>query len=162
MNSIQMRTIMDIMKVSPGVLRFILNTYPPYLFTGIHVDAIGHDWKRVDVRMKLRWYNRNAVGTHFGGSLYSMVDPHLMLMLMRLLGEDYIVWDKSAGIEFVRPGKTTVYAGLRITDADLEQIRGRLRTEKRVLPDFEVRIVDTAGEVVAKVFKKLYIRRKRR
>ncbi len=149
------------MNLSPGFLRFILNTYPPYLFTGIHVDSIGKDWKRVRVSMKLRWYNRNAVNTHFGGSLYSMVDPHLMLMLMRLLGEDYIVWDKSASIEFVRPGKTTVSADMQIADADLESIRQRLRTEKRILPDFSVTIVDTAGEVVARVVKTLYIRKKR-
>jgi len=151
---------MLMMNVSPALLRCILNTYPPYLFTGIHVEYIRKDWKGVRVSMKLRWYNRNAVNTHFGGSLYSMVDPHLMLMLMRLLGEDYIVWDKSASIEFVRPGKTTVYADMYITDAVLENIRKRLCTEKRILPDFEVSIVDTAGEVVARVVKTLYVRKK--
>ena len=84
------------MRITPKRLRTILNFYPPYIGAGIHVDNIADDWRQIDVSMRLRWYNRNAVRTHFGGSLYSMVDPHLMLMLMQLLGREYIVWDKSA------------------------------------------------------------------
>ncbi len=83
------------------------------------VDYIAKDWKETHVSMKLRWYNRNAVGTHFGGSLYSMVDPHLMLILMQLLGKNYIVWDKSASIDFRRPGQGRVYSKMKITDDDL-------------------------------------------
>lgn len=33
-----------------------------------------------------------------------MADPHLALMLMHLLGNGYIAWDKSAEINFLRPG----------------------------------------------------------
>ena len=98
---------------------FSLNIYAPYLGAGVKVDYIAKDWKETHVSMKLRWYNRNAVGTHFGGSLYSMVDPHLMLILMQLLGKNYIVWDKSASIDFRRPGQGRVYSKMKITDDDL-------------------------------------------
>ena len=89
------------MNFTPKQLKRILNLYPPYLGAGVRVTYIREDWKELHVSMSLRWFNRNAVGTHFGGSLYSMVDPHLMLLLMQLLGKEYLVWDKAANIEFV-------------------------------------------------------------
>ena len=73
--------------------------------------------------MKLRFWNRNYVGTHYGGSLYSMADPFYMLMLMENLGRDYIVWDKAASIRFRKPGKGRVKAEFRLTDAQLDDIR---------------------------------------
>lgn len=85
-------------------LRWALNFYPPYLGAGVRVRHISADLRLVRVKMVLRWYNRNYVGTQFGGSLYSMVDPFFVLMLMENLGPDYIVWDKAANIEFVSPG----------------------------------------------------------
>jgi len=86
------------MNISPRLFKFLINLYPPYLGTGVNVDYISPDWQALNVSMALRWYNRNAVGTQFGGSLYSMVDPHIMLLLMKVLGKGYVVWDKSASI----------------------------------------------------------------
>ncbi|MBM9603350.1 DUF4442 domain-containing protein [Desulfopila inferna] len=148
------------MNFTPRLLRFVLNAYPPYFGTGIHIDRIAWDWRRIDVSMKLRWYNRNAVKTHFGGSLYAMVDPHLMLMLMQLLGKQYIVWDKSAEIDFIRPGRGIVKAQLVVTDHDLENIHAELKRRRKVMPQFEVDITDEAGKKVAKVVKTLYVRKK--
>jgi uncharacterized protein DUF4442 len=62
------------------LIRF-LGLYPPYLGAGIRVTRVSHDFREIDVQMGLRWWNRNYVGTHFGGSLYSMIDPSLMLMV---------------------------------------------------------------------------------
>lgn len=148
------------MKLTPRLLRWILNIYGPYLGAGIRVDRISADWREVQVSMKLRWYNRNAVGSHFGGSLYSMVDPHLMLMLMNILGKGYIVWDKSAAIDFVRPGRGRVIATFSITDDDLQAIRENTENGEKYLPKFTVRIEDEKGELIATIKKILYIRKK--
>ncbi len=148
------------MKISPRLLKFILNVYGPYLGAGVRVDHISNDWKEIRVSMKLRWYNRNVVGTHFGGSLYSMVDPHLMLMLMEVLGKDYIVWDRSARIDFIRPGRGRVSSVLKITDSDINSICTGLDEKNKVLPEFNVKIFDAEGKVVARVKKVLYVRRK--
>ena len=148
------------MKLTPRLLRWLLNIYGPYLGTGIRVERISADWRESQVSMKLRWYNRNAVGSHFGGSLYSMVDPHLMLMLMNLLGKDYIVWDKSAEIDFIRPGRGRVMANFTITDDDLQAIRNNTAQGEKYLPHFSIRVIDTEGELVARIKKILYIRRK--
>lgn len=140
------------------MLRFI-NIYPPLLGAGIRVKW-SRDRKAVDVEMKLRIWNRNYVGTHYGGSLYSMTDPFYMLMLMHHLGPDYIVWDKAASIRFRKPGKGRVKAEFRLSEEQLRDIRGKLTTQERYEPTFVVQVKDEAGDVVAEVQKVLHIRRR--
>lgn len=140
------------------MLRFI-NIWPPFLAAGIRVKW-GRDYKSVDVEMKLHFWNRNYVGTHYGGSLYSMTDPFYMLMLMENLGPDYIVWDKAASIRFRKPGKGRVKAEFRLSDEQLDEIRAKLTTQEKYEPSFLVEVKDEAGDVVAEVQKLIHIRRK--
>jgi uncharacterized protein YxjI len=111
-------------------------------------------------KMKLRWWNANYVGTHFGGSRFAMTDAFYMLMLMANLGRNYIVWDKAASIRYRKPGKGTVRAEFRLSDAQLEDIREKLKTLPKYEPTFLVEVKDAQGEVVAVVEKLLYIRKK--
>ncbi|MFV3404892.1 MULTISPECIES: DUF4442 domain-containing protein [Pseudomonas] len=142
------------------MLRWLLNLYPPYLGAGIRILSISPDMRSVKVRMKLTRWNRNYVGTQFGGSLYSMVDPFYMLLLIEQLGRDYIVWDKAASIDFISPGKGPVYAEFHVDDALLEDIRQQTASGKKYLPHLQVEIRDAAGELVARVEKTLYVRLK--
>ena len=137
----------------------LVNLWPPFAATGIHVRW-GADMKSVDVEMKLRLWNRNFVGTHYGGSLYSMTDPFYMLMLIMNLGPGYIVWDKAATIRFRKPGKGKVRAEFRLADAQLDDIREQLKTLPKYEPTFKIEVKDEAGEVVAEVEKVLHIRKK--
>jgi acyl-coenzyme A thioesterase PaaI-like protein len=141
-------------------LRWALNLYPPFLGAGIRVKRIAPDWSAIDVEMKLRFWNRNYVGTHFGGSLYSMTDPFYMLMLIESLGPGYIVWDKSASIRFRRPGRGRVRAEFRLAGEQVEQIRQELETQEKTEPVFVVTVTDETGNVVAEVSKVLYVRRR--
>lgn len=149
------------MRITPRIARFAMNIFPPFVGAGIKVTFIRDDWQELQVAMPLRWYNKNAVRTHFGGSLYAMTDPQLMLMLMQLLGKEYVIWDKSASIEFVKPGTGTVKAIFTISDEQLADIREKIADGSKYLPEFEVKIVDAEGEVVANVMKTLYIRKKK-
>jgi hypothetical protein len=137
----------------------LVNLWPPFAATGIHVHW-GPDMKSVDVTMKLRFWNRNFVGTHYGGSLYSMTDPFYMLMLIKNLGPGYVVWDKAASIRFRKPGKGKVRAEFRLTDAQLDDIRKQLETLPKYEPTYNIEVKDQAGEVVAEVEKLLHIRKK--
>lgn len=148
------------MKLSPKLLRFLFNIYPPYWGTGVSVRHIGHDWREIYVTMKLRWYNRNINGTHFGGSLYAMVDPHLVAMVAGCLGPDYIVWDKSAEIDYVRATTSTVSCLVTISDQHLDEIKAATQNGEKYLPTFELVIKDEQGKLVARVSKTLYIKRK--
>jgi acyl-coenzyme A thioesterase PaaI-like protein len=110
--------------------------------------------------MSLRFYNRNLFGTHFGGSLYSMCDPHFVFILIRHLGSGYVVWDKAASIDFVRPGRGTVTALFRIPPEEIEAIRVRADAGEKVEPLLTANVVDAGGELVARVQKRLYVRKK--
>src|SRR5687767_5881175 len=90
------------------VLMKIWNAWPPFLGAGIRIDAVAKNLRRVDVSLRLYPWNRNMVGTHYGGSLFSMTDPFYMAMLIDALGKGFIVWDKTSTIRFRKPGKGTV------------------------------------------------------
>ncbi|XOV78439.1 MAG: DUF4442 domain-containing protein [Aestuariibacter sp.] len=142
-----------------NTLKRMLNIYGPYLGASVRVEEISNDFRYARVAMKLRWFNKNAVHTHFGGSLYSMVDPHYMLMLMKILGKDYIVWDKSASIDFIKPGKGKVTAEFTITDDMLNDIYQHTKDGDKYLPTIQVEVKDENQQVVCKVDKTLYIRK---
>lgn len=146
---------------SASALRGMLSTFTPYLGAGIKVTKVAEDFSAATVELRQHWYNTNYVGTHFGGSLYSMVDPHYMLLLMRRLGKGYIVWDKSASIDFIRPGKGTVRAHFELTDERVEEIRRMTAGGDKYLPEWDIDILDESGELVARVHKVLYVRKKR-
>lgn len=148
------------MKLTPKLAKTLLNLYPPYLGAGVKCTYISEDWDELHVEMKVRWYNKNKVGTHFGGSLYSMTDPHLMLLLMQKLGRDYYVWDKSADIDFIKATKKPVKAIIRLTQARLEEIRTKTESGEKFFPEFELDIINTDKELIARVNKTLYIKRK--
>jgi hypothetical protein len=112
---------------SPQILRGWINFWPPCLGAGICVKHIAPDMKAIDVEMKLRFWNANYVGTHFGGSLFAMIDPFYMLMLIANLGSGYIVWDKAASIRYRKPGTGTVRAEFRLADTQLNDIREKLK-----------------------------------
>lgn len=142
--------------------RWMFNLYPPYFGAGIRVKRVSADYRDIVVQMKRHWYNRNYVGTHFGGSLYSMTDPFYMLMLMKNLGSEYIVWDKAASIEFLKPGKGKMTAHFQLTETRLEEVRQNAEEGRKYTPVWPIEVVDEEGEAVAKIQKTLYIRKKQR
>lgn len=145
---------------SPAVVRRLINLYPPFMGAGIRVTDISPDFRHLRVAMKLRWYNRNYVNTHFGGSLFAMTDPFFMLMYMRILGRDYLVWDAGASIEFVQPGRGQVYVDFNISEDMLNEVYEKTAQGEKFLPRYNVEIRNEQREVVARVNKTLYVRRK--
>jgi hypothetical protein len=145
---------------SSHALRRWINLWLPFLGAGIRIKYIAPDMKAVDVEMKLRWWNANYVGTHFGGSLFAMTDAFYMLMVMHHLGTGYVVWDKAATIRYRKPGKGTVRAEFRLSDNQIEDIREKLNTLPKYEPVFSVEVKDDAGVVIAEVEKVLHVRQK--
>lgn len=146
------------MNLRQRLMERLINLYPPLVGAGIRSRAV--DERTVEVKMKLTAFNRNLVGVHFGGSLYAMCDPWFMLILMRLLGKDYIVWDKAASIQFKKPGRGRVTAQFHIPPERVDEIRKDADTLGKIEPTFHVDVLDDDGLVIAKVEKLLYVRRK--
>lgn len=136
----------------------LINFYPPLLGAGIRSRTV--DELTIHVEMKLTALNRNIVGVHFGGSLYAMCDPWFMLIMMRALGPDYLVWDKAASIKFVSPGRGTVKAVFEITPERVDEIRAVADRGEKIEPTFSVDVLGERGQVIAHVEKLLYVRKK--
>lgn len=146
----------------PAIFRHLMNLWPPFVGAGIGIEYIAPDWRELRVGLKLRFYNHNNQGTHFGGNLFAMTDPFLVIMLMRVLGDGYRVWDQQAQITFLKPGISKVTATFQITDEVLTKIRLGCQDGKKHLEDFQVDIRDTDGQIVASVNKVIYLRHRRR
>lgn len=148
------------MRLRQLFLEKIINWYGPFLGAGVKLEKMTKDYRHARVSMKLTFYNKNYMGTQFGGSLYAMTDPWYMLMLIKNLGRDYIVWDKAATVNFRKPGRGKVTAEFNLTDVHLAEIKKYLETEKKMDYHFKVEIKDDEGKLIADVDKVLYIRRK--
>ncbi len=140
-------------------MRWGLNLFPAYRGTGGRVTYIAHDFREVRVKLPLNWRTRNYVGTIFGGSLYGAVDPIYMVMLIKILGPEYAVWDKASTIRFRKPGRGMLYARFVIGEEEIQTIRKLLETASSVDRIYRVDLADAQGVVHAEVEKTIYIRR---
>ncbi|MFT6261473.1 MAG: acyl-coenzyme A thioesterase PaaI-like protein [Bermanella sp.] len=144
----------------PRFLRHLMNWYGPYRGAGVKIRHLADDFSSATVEMPLRWYNRNYVGVHFGGSLYSMVDPFHMLLIMNQLGSNYVVWDKQATIEFISPGTGTVTAHFEIGKEVIQDILDNTKNNEKYLPVFTVEVLGEDGKLVARAKKTIHVRKK--
>lgn len=144
-----------------GGMRRLFNLWPPFRAAGIRVREIAPDFRSVTVELRMKLFNRNYVGTHFGGSLFAMTDPFFMILMMRNLGPGYVVWDKQGTVRFLKPARGTVTARFRLPEERVAEARAATASGEKFEPVFRVDIVDESGATVADVEKTLYIRRRR-
>lgn len=147
--------------MTPRKLRRLFRLYFPYLGAGIRLVELRDDWRYAKVELRLRWFNPNYFGTHFGGSLYAMTDPFWAMLVLQNLGPDYVVWDKAASIEFEAAVKEPVTAEFLLDPAVVEELRAAAEGGQKVLRWFDVEVKTAAGKVVARVRKQVYVRRRR-
>ncbi|MEO8042024.1 MAG: DUF4442 domain-containing protein [Acidobacteriota bacterium] len=141
--------------------RWKFNLFPAYRGTGGRVVYIADDFHEIRVKIPLSWRTRNYVGTIYGGSMYGAIDPIYMLMLIRILGREYAVWDKAATIRFRKPGKEALYAEFKLAADEIEEIKSLAETERSVDRIYNLELKDKDGVVHARIEKTLYIARKR-
>lgn len=146
--------------LSAPTLYKLINLWPPFLASGIRIKMIDSNPNDLEVSMSLRFWNRNYVGTHYGGSLYSMCDPFFMFILMDKLGRDYLVWDKAATVNFRKPGTGRVSARFTISDEEVAHIIEKTADGEKYEPEFSVDVLNEDGQVVASIGKTLWVKKK--
>lgn len=139
--------------------RWWFNWFPAYRGTGAWVTAIASDWREVRIKLPRNIQTYNYVGTIFGGSMYAAVDPFYMIMLIRNLGKEYVVWDKAATIRFRKPGRSTLYARFTLDEAELQAIRDALKESRSIDRVYHINLTDAQGVIHAEIEKVIYIRR---
>ena len=140
-------------------LRWGFNLIPAFRGTGARVKYISADFREARVELPLNWRTRNYVGTIFGGSLYGAVDPMYMILLIKILGPAYTVWDKAATIRFVKPGRSRLHARFVLNEEEIETIRRLTETARSIDRVYRVDLTDAGGVVHASVDKTIYIKR---
>ncbi|MBL7778184.1 MAG: DUF4442 domain-containing protein [Chitinophagales bacterium] len=138
-------------------MRWAFNWWPCIWCTGGKVEFIAADYKELHVSIKLNIRTRNRVGTVYGGSIYSSVDPYFMLLLMEVLGKNYVVWDKGASMKFVRPITEKVKCRFLITDDLVEELKQRVAENGEHSFDLPLQYEDDNGKVYAVFTKQLYV-----
>ena len=144
------------------VFRWTMNLWPCYRGTGARITYVARDWKEFRVKLPLSLRTRNYVGSIFGGSLYAAVDPIYMLMLIKCLGPEYVVWNKASTIRFRRPGRSTLTATFKLDDGELDEIKHRLETEPKLDRTYHVELADANGIVHAEIDEIIHISKKRK
>ena len=138
----------------------MINWYPPYIGAGIKLKKVNQDKTRMEVELRKTWFNKNLFGTHFGGSLYAMCDPFYVFIVHNYLGKGYIVWDKSAEIKFIKPDTGKVSAVFEISQEKLLQLKEEVDSAGKHTVFFETVIKNESDQLVAKVRKEIYMRKK--
>jgi len=146
--------------LSTKLTRWGFNFFPAYRGTGARITYIASDWREVHIKVPLSWRTRNIVGTIFGGSMYGAIDPIYMIMLMKILGPDYVVWDKAAAIRFKRPGTSTLYAKFILSEEEVAAIKYGTEASLSIERSYLVELVDADVTLHAVVDKTVYVRRK--
>lgn len=147
--------------IKSRTFRWFFNFFPAYRGTGGRVTYIAGDWREVRIKLPLSWRTRNYVGTIYGGSIYASIDPIYMLMLMKILGPGYTVWDKAASVRFKKPGRSTLRAVFELSEEEIADIRRLAETAKSIDRVYTVELKDKDGLVHAVIEKTLYIAKKR-
>jgi len=124
------------------------------------VTYIAEDWHDVRVKLPLNWRTRNYVGTIYGGSIYAAIDPIYMLMLIKILGPDYVIWDKAAKIRFRKPARETLYADFNLGRGEIAEIVRLADGERSIDRVYHVELENSQGLVHAEVEKTVYIAKK--
>lgn len=144
-----------------AALRRRLNWWTPLLFSGIHISHLSDDFTHIKATLKDWKRTKNSHGSQFGGSLFAFTDPIYALLLNCLFGETHYVWDKSAEIDFIKPGFGAVHLDCRLSPDDIAQIRQATANGDKYLPEFTVRVFDDQGDTVALVKRTVYVRLKK-
>ena len=143
------------------LFRWAFNFFPAFRGSGGRVTYISDDWRLIKVKLPLNWRTRNYVKTIFGGSIYSAVDPFYMLMLMKTLGDEYVVCDKAAKIRFRKPGRETLYAEFKIDDAEIAEVKRLAEEAKSIDRVYNIEFKNQEGIVHAEIEKTVYVAKKK-
>lgn len=142
------------------IFKLALNFWPCIRFSGGRITHLSEDFTVLRVKLPLTWRTRNRVGTIYGGSMYSATDPFYMLMLMEILGREFVVWDKAGTIRFKRPAQETLFVEFKITTEMLADVRNTVEQCHEGNFVWTIQLKSASGVVHAEIDKTLYVAKK--
>lgn len=139
------------------VYKYFFNISPLYIRTTGKVKYVSEDVYKIVIEIPLTYKNRNYSGTMFGGSIFSSTDPIYMLQLIHILGKKYIVWDKSAYIDYIKPINDKAVAVFEFEKDEIEKIKELIIIDKEITIKKNLNITNTKGQIFCYLEKKIYV-----
>jgi acyl-CoA hydrolase len=115
-----------------NAFKYGFNLSPMYRRSTARVVKVTKDMLQINIKLPISYKNKNYVNSIFGGSMFSATDPIAMIQLISILGEDYVVWDKSAEIFFKRPARESLYAEFVFTAEEIASIQLKVAAENEI------------------------------
>lgn len=157
----QITNVMERFVSYDKLFKYGFNWAPMYRRTTGRVIEVSPNLYRVKIEIRLSYKNRNYAGTMFGGSMLAATDPIYMIQILQILGNDFVVWDKSVSARFKRPAKSTVYAVFEFDQEEVNSIKKEVSAKKEITVVKPLKILDKEGHEIALLEKTIYIASKK-
>jgi len=142
------------------IYKYGFNWSPMYRRTTARVIDVSKNLHYVKIRIPINWKNRNYAGSIFGGSMLSATDPIYMIQLIQILGDNFVVWDKTASIKYKRPAKETIYGEFIFSDGEIQTIKQQLLKQNELEITKTMTLENNKKIVFAEITKTIYIANK--
>ena len=139
------------------IYKYGFNWSPMYRRSTGKIITVSNNLHNIKIKIPLSWKNKNYVGSIFGGSMLSATDPIYMIQLMKILGDNYIVWDKAATIKYKRPGKETIFCEFKFSPEEIVNIKKNVENKGEVDIIKTTNIVNKNSDVIAELSKTIYV-----
>ncbi len=154
------RTLSNIAKrffTDAQIYKHGFNWSPMYRRSTGKITEVSEDLHVVKIKIPLNWKNKNYVGSIFGGSMLSATDPIYMIQLMNILGNNYVVWDKAATINYRRPARATVFCEFTFSSEEIDGIKKQVKEKGEIDIIKNPNILTKEGTIIAELSKTIYV-----
>ncbi|WP_350292443.1 DUF4442 domain-containing protein [uncultured Croceitalea sp.] len=140
------------------LFKYGFNLSPMYRRSTAKISSVSKDLYKITIKLPISYKNKNYVNSIFGGSMFSAIDPIPMVQLINILGDDYVVWDKSAEIFFKRPARENLFADFEFTSVEVNDIKSRVAQHNEIEIIRVTKLTDKSRDkVFCEVHKTIYI-----
>lgn len=148
-------------QISPGVVKLLMNIWPPLWGSGIRITDISEDWSTGRLELRLNRLTANMHGAAFGGALFSMTDVLFgTLVMQRLDVKKFEAWTRTGSFEFIRPGRRGAYLEVSVSDEMVEQILQETGGGYSTVISYTSVVRNPDGSLVGIGQQDLYVRRR--
>src|SRR5690606_21420295 len=137
------------MKLSPSSLKWVLRTYPPFVFQRIWVNKIYDNFRGAEVKIYKSFLNINSNKTVFGGTIFSALDPMHSILLDQLFKQKglkkTVAWLKSAKIDYLKPGTTDLTYRIQLDEDEIDEAFAVIKENGKVIKTFTTEVFDMKG-----------------
>ncbi len=156
---INLTPIFDLTDTDSKTLMNHFYSLPSTANTGAEVTYISEALDHVSLKIPLNEKTKNMMGIVYGGIMYSATDFVYLTMLWYRLGLDYMLIDKCANVQYLRPGLGDLTVDFYLPEETVQSIIAELETQKSTLREFIIDIKDDKQKTVCKITKSIYIRK---